>query len=126
MNSKPEYISVSQYAKIKGISPQAVYKKLNNELKPFVKLVNRKKSINIAALSDEEKEKLTTVEQPFQPKLTTVEQPNLTFYEKQIEEQNKTIEQLLKQIDTLQEQNGKLTDIVNNSLLLSAMDKKML
>ena len=42
MNEK-EYITVSEYAEIKGISQQAVYKQLKNKLKPFLIMVESKK-----------------------------------------------------------------------------------
>ena len=120
-----KFISVSEYAKIKGISKQAVYKQLNNKLKKFVVMVENKKLLDIAVLTAEE---LNQVEQLLNQPLNQVEQPAdnhlLLLLEKQIEEKDNTIKSLLAQIESLQEQNGKLTDLLNNSQILLGMEKK--
>ena len=120
-----KFISVSEYATIKGISKQAVYKQLNNKLKEFVVMVENKKLLNIAVLTAEE---LNQVEQLLNQPLNQVEQPAdnhlLLLLEKQIEEKDNTIKSLLAQIESLQEQNGKLTDLLNNSQILLGMEKK--
>ena len=125
MDSK-KYLTVSQYAEIKCISKQAVYKQLNNKLKDFVVMVENKKYINIAALDSTEQQK---VEQLLNNFKSTVEQPTdnqiQPFLEKQIEEKDNTIKSLLKQIEDLQNQNSRLTDIIHNSQLLMAADKKV-
>ena len=116
-----KYISISEYATIKGISKQAVYKQLNNKLKKFVVMVENKKMLDIAVLTAEE---LNQVEQP----LNQVEQPlNNQFqplFEKELEEKNKTIESLLRQIENLQEQNSRLTELLSNSQYLLAAEQK--
>lgn len=120
-----KFISVSEYATIKGISKQAVYKQLNNKLKEFVVMVENKKLLDIAVLTAEE---LNQVEQLLNQPLNQVEQPAdnhlLLLLEKQIEEKDNTIKSLLAQIQSLQEQNGKLTDLLNNSQILLGMEKK--
>ncbi len=120
-----KFISVSEYAKIKGISKQAVYKQLNNKLKEFVVMVENKKFLDIAVLTAEE---LNQIEQPLNQPFNHVEQPAdnhlLLLLEKQIEEKDNTIKSLLAQIESLQEQNGKLTDLLNNSQILLGMEKK--
>ena len=116
-------LSVSQYAAAVGISKQAVYKKLNNKLKPFLIEVEGKKYIDRAALSEVENQRLNEIEQPFEQPLNNQIQP---FLENQITEKDKTIESLLKQIESLQEQNNKLTDLLHNSQVLLAADKKIL
>ena len=58
------YISVSQYAEIKGISKQAVYKQLNGKLKEFLIVVDNQKFIDLNALNEVEKERLNNIEQP--------------------------------------------------------------
>lgn len=122
MNER-KYISVSEYAELKGITKQAVYKQLNNQLKPFLIVVEKKKYILLEALSEVEKERLNEVEQPIEQPFNNFFQP---FLEKQIEEKDKQIESLLRQIDLLQEQNGKLTELLNNSQYLLAAEKQIL
>lgn len=120
--NKYNYISISQYAAVKGISKQAVYKRLNNQLKEFLIIIDGRKYIKIEALNEGERERLNEVEQPFNQPLNNQIQP---FLEKQIEEKDKTIESLLRQIELLQEQNGKLTELLNNSQYLLAAEKQI-
>ena len=47
-----EYLSVSEYSKIKGVSYQATYKKLNGTLKPYVEVVNGRKMLKKSILND--------------------------------------------------------------------------
>lgn len=116
------HITVSEYAAIKGISKQAVYKRLNNSLKQFLIVVDGKKYIDRAALSEEENQKLNEVEQPFEQPFNNHFQPLL---ESQIAEKDKVIESLLRQIENLQEQNSKLTDLLRNEQVLLAAEKKL-
>jgi hypothetical protein len=132
-----ELISISDYAALKGISKQAVYKQLNNRLKPFLIEVDNRKYISVKALSQEEQTKLkgveqpiqSQVEQPFQPIQPQVEQPSQpspTFFEQQIAEKDKQIESLLRQIETLQGQNTQLTSLLQNSQVLLAQQNQLL
>ncbi|MBO5949079.1 hypothetical protein J6Q66_09635 [bacterium] len=119
-----QYLSVSEFAALKGISKQAVYQQLNKNLKEFVKLENGKKVISIKALSESD---LKRLEQPLEQEFKQVEQPlEQDFFILQIAEKDKQIESLLKQIDSLQEQNSKLTDLLHNSQVLLAAEKKTL
>lgn len=124
MGIEKEYISVSQYAEAKGISKQAVYKQLNNKLKPFLKVVDGKKCLDISVLTEVEQPKVNQVEQPF----NQVEQPLNnqieSLFAKQIEEKDKTIQSLLRQVENLQEQNGRLTELLHNSQYLLAAEQK--
>lgn len=47
-----EYISVSDFADRAGCSKQAVYQQLNKKLKPYVKVIDGKKTINSKALRE--------------------------------------------------------------------------
>lgn len=125
MNDK-KYLTVAEYADIVGISKQAVYKQLNNKLKPYLKEVDGKKLIDTEALNLASQPDLNEVKQPFNQHSTTLNQPNQPFFEKQLEEKDKQIASLLKQIDALHEQNGRLTELLNNSQILLAAEKKLL
>ena len=112
-----EYLSISEYAKIRGISKQAVYQQLNKKLKPFVQVVEGQKYISKEALSEKDLKKL---EQPIEQEFNKVEQSvEQEFFIKQIAEKDKQIDTLLKQIDTLQE-------LLNQSQRLQAADKQLL
>jgi hypothetical protein len=124
-----ELISISDYAALKGISKQAVYKQLNNRLKPFLIEVDNRKYISVKALSQEEQTKLKGIEQPsqpFQPQVEQPSQPSPTFFEQQIAEKDKQIESLLRQIETLQGQNTQLTSLLQNSQVLLAQQNQLL
>ena len=117
MGIEKEYISVSQYAEAKGISKQAVYKQLNNKLKPFLKVVDGKKCLDISVLTEIEQPKVNQVEQPLNNQVESL-------FAKQIEEKDKTIQSLLRQVENLQEQNGRLTELLHNSQYLLAAEQK--
>jgi DNA-binding transcriptional regulator GbsR (MarR family) len=110
-----EYLTVAEYAEIKGISKQAVYKQLNNKLNNYVETVEGKKCLKISIL-----------EEGIQPNSTKVEQPIQPFLEAQIKEKDKTIDSLLRQIEALQEQNTRLTELLHNSQVLLAVEKQAL
>ena len=48
---KDEYISVSEFAKRVGVSPQAIYKRLSTDLSTELKVVGNQKMLKISALS---------------------------------------------------------------------------
>lgn len=121
-----EYLTIAEYAEIKGISKQAVYKQLNNKLKDYVEIVENKKCLKISVLEESIQPHSTEVEQPIQPISTEVEQPIQPFLEAQIKEKDKTIDSLLRQIEALQKQNDRLTDLLQNSQMLLAVEKQQL
>ena len=49
MNKK--YLAVSEFAKLAGVSKQAIYQRLNTSLKDFVKVEQGRKVVDSAALS---------------------------------------------------------------------------
>lgn len=120
-------LTISQYAEIVGTSKQAVYKRLNNSLKKFLIVVDGKKYIDRAVLTEEQKQK---VEQPFNPKVEQIEQPfNPNFQpllEKQIEEKDRQIERLFQQIEEKDKQIETLQNLLNQSQQLQAIDRKLL
>lgn len=48
---KNEYISVKEFSKRANITPQAIYQRLNKDFKPYLKVIDGKKMLNISALS---------------------------------------------------------------------------
>lgn len=136
--SENKYITVSEYAAANGISKQAVYKQLKRNLKPFLIVIDGKKYIDIAALTEESTpiQPNSTTEQPHSTTNSTTEQPHSTakqpennqfqlLLEEQLKEKDKTIERLLNQIESQQTQIGQLTELLRNSQVLLAVEKKM-
>ncbi|MFV0391149.1 MAG: hypothetical protein ACK5KP_04580 [Paludibacteraceae bacterium] len=101
MTDNNEYISVSEFAKRANVSKQSVYKRLNNKLTKYVKLIDGKKMLNIQGLKlYEQAEKKSTNEQ--------------------------FIEQLLSQVNYLKNQNNRLSDMLENEQKLHAMTQSKL
>lgn len=64
-----EYLTVTAFAKAVGTSNQAIYQQLNKRLKPYYKVIDNKKMINIKAIEDiYQKAVDTTNQQVFQEK----------------------------------------------------------
>ena len=135
------FYTVSEFAELCGVSKQAIYKQLNNKLKDFLRVENGKKYISAAALSKavytpaqpsgkpRREETFNQVEQPLnQPlnnPLNQVEPPETApFWQQQLIEKDKQIENLQRQIENLQQHAAKLTDLLNNSQVLLAAENK--
>lgn len=65
-----DFISISDYAQLRHVSPAAVYKRLDGTLKPYVKIIGNKKYISRKAL---ELDGYKPVEKGYQPGLKEVE-----------------------------------------------------
>jgi len=46
-----EYLSIKQFAEAAGVSPQAIYQRLDKDFKPYFKVIQGRKSLNREALS---------------------------------------------------------------------------
>lgn len=120
------YLSVSEYAKAKGITKQAVYKQLNNQLKDFLIVVEGKKYIDKAALSDVRQPETTTVEQPVEQPVETIFNESLTLVidtlKGQLEAKDRQIAEKDRQISELQALLSQSQQLQQNSqvLLLNA------
>lgn len=88
-----EYISISEFAKRAGVSPQAIYKRLSTDLSTEFKLVDNRKMLKTSAL---ERFGLNQVDNQFNNQVEKVETPK--------EVQNETIMMLQKTISLLETQ----------------------
>ena len=105
-----EYITVSEYAKIKGVSVQSVYKQLNNHLKPFLIMVENKKCLKSTVLEELKNDNSTAVKQPFNNFSTEVLNQSL------IETLQKNIEILQNQLEVKDEQIKQLNERLEQAL----------
>ena len=105
-----EYITVSEYAKIKGVSVQSVYKQLNNRLKPFLIMVENKKCLKSTVLEELKNDNSTAVKQPFNNFSTEVLNQSL------IETLQKNIEILQNQLEVKDEQIKQLNERLEQAL----------
>lgn len=118
---KKEFISISEYAEIKGISKQAVYKQLNTKLKKYSIEVDGKKYLSIEALEENEFNSVEQNESTFNQRFNSDFQ---LILEEQLAKKDEQIESLMRQIENLQEQNKTLSDLLRNSQVLLVAEKK--
>ena len=126
MENEKAYITIAEYAEHMNVSKQTVYNRLKKDLKEFLIVIDGKKCLKseVFKLSKSSSNpKIETDFQDFQPKIETI-------LKAQIEDKDRLIERLLEQADTLQAQNaslteqiGKLTELLNNSQVLLAVQK---
>ena len=130
-----EYYSVKEYAEIKGISVQAVYKRLNGSLKPFVEVVEGRKMLKSAVFGETFSTSSSTsklnVEQPFSTEGLTpssldeeiihINRRNEELIDdlrKQIKEKDEQIKEMNEKVISLFETNQRLLEN-NQSLQLN-------
>jgi hypothetical protein len=120
-------ITIAEYAELRGVSQQSVYKRLNGSLNPYLIEENGQKYLKIEVLTPEEKEKYEAeVEEVVEPVVKPFNNPTYTdILEEQIAEKDEVIKDLLRKIDVLQEQNGSLTKIIENNQLLLAQQQTL-
>lgn len=131
-----ERITISEYAKVKGVSSQAVYKKLSTTLKDFVIVDNGRKYLSVHILSESERKKLSTLStnvanEVVNPSSTdstfsTPEKPDnpvIAVFTEQLKEKDEQIKSLFDQIKILTEQNKELSNTLTeqNKELLRLM-----
>ncbi len=100
-----EYITIKEYADIRGVSVSSVYKRLDTTLKEYLVEVENHKALKIDVLADEGLKPLKKVEEGKDTSSSTI-------LEKQLEAKDKQIEALTEQIKTLQESNQKKDDFI--------------
>lgn len=91
-----EYLSIKDFAAAVGVSQQAVYKQLNNKLKPYLKVVENKKMLDIAALELFKK----------QEKTNQVEQQLINMLQTELNKKNEQIAELQKLLSQEQQLNA--------------------
>lgn len=91
-----EYLSIKEFAAAVGVSQQAIYKQLNNKLKPYLKVVDNKKMLKKSALElFKKKEELNDVQQ----QLLNMLQTELKEKTQQLNEKDKQIAELQKALN---------------------------
>lgn len=95
MSKVDELLTVQEFAKRAGVSVQAIYKRLNNSLNPYIQLVEGRKMLKSSALSEVYG---VEIEQPIQP-----------FIESELngEKSSSEVDFLRKQVEQLQEELAK-------------------
>lgn len=104
---KTQYLDVKEFAQIVNISKQAVYNRLNKDLKPFVKEIDGKKCISVKALQLFKSTGVSTFDSTNEKSVST----EIQLFKTQIEALNNTVAELKEackskdlQIEKLQNQ----------------------
>ena len=110
-----KYISIKEFAYQIGVSPQAIYQRLDKDLKPFLKVIENKKKLSIEAFK---LFALKGVEQPidkaFDNQLVKTLQDTLKILSRQLETKDQQIADLNERLKEAQELNK------NNQILLGS------
>ena len=117
-----DYISIKDYAQIKGLSVQRVYQKLNKELKPYLKIINNKKFLDSSVLKLEEPQAETIKTE----QITNDNQELINSYKQQIEMLNKQIDLLSEQLKIKDKQIEDITGRLQESLILNQNNQVLL
>jgi transcriptional regulator with XRE-family HTH domain len=99
---KNELLTIQEFADAAGVSKQAIYKRLNNQLKPFVQLVDGKKMLSNKALIEVYG---VEVEQKINPTLNNQSQPFeslIAMLQKELEAKTEQLTAKDRQIEELQ------------------------
>lgn len=118
-----EYYTISEYAELKGVSKQAIYKRLSTSLKDYVALVDGRKVLRAEALQPIHQQKPIQSFNDFQRNnADTSRDDMIEFLKAQIEAKDRQIEKLQERAEEkdkyIREQGARLTDLIEQSNLL--------
>lgn len=116
--AETEYISIAQAAKVASISKQAIYQRLNKDLKPYLKVIDGKKCLDIAVLQVLIKADIQAVEQQIEKNSQVVEQEHLKleYLQQELEQKNCLIKLLQEELKVEREHSRKQSDELTNLL----------
>lgn len=116
-----EYVTISQFAQICGVSPQAVYKQINRKLSKYVNVLNNQKRIETRALwevygMNREKvvEMVKNITQPINNRLNQEENHADT----------RTIEKLFEELERKDKQIAELMNLLSQEQQLHALTQQ--
>lgn len=101
-----EYLTIKQAAEQLGVTPQYIYKELNNKFKPYLVMIKSKRCLNKKVLEEYGK---IDVEQQINEKTINDNQRETTV----LETLNKTIEMLTNQLEIKDNQIESLTKLID-------------
>lgn len=104
-----DYLTIKEYADLRGVSVSSVYKRLNTTLQQYLREVENRKVLDIKVL---EAEGIKPSNEKVEEVASTPLQPNTSIIEKELDIKNKQIEKLTEQIEKLQEDNRKKDEFI--------------
>lgn len=102
-----KYITIAEYAKARGVSTTAVYKRLDNSLKRWYRIVNGRKLLLSSVLEEEEETAHTA---GYKSRLENQRNVTQTFEEVKTATENAVIAELRTQIEHQQAENARLLE----------------
>lgn len=122
-----ELLTVQEFAEKAGVSVQAVYKRLNNSLNPYIQLVEGRKMIKLSALADvygiEVEQPVEPFIQPIQPELNEENSSSeVDFLRKQVEQLQA---ELLAERQHSRELAGRVADLAEKVIVLTDQAQKL-
>ena len=129
-----DYLTVKEFASKANVSVQAIYQRLDRDLKPYLKMFKGKKYIYSEGLRFFVKDDLTTIQQELNKEDLTrfsestnnpeIELLNgaLTAFKEQLEVKDKQISELQAALKTEQEHSAQLTTALSQQQALHAGD----
>lgn len=124
-----EYLTIQEVATITGVSRQAVYQRIDKDLKEYVKLIKGKKMLNNKALkmfnTNSIDKQVDNIDKQLNKQLTSTLQAQIDLLTKQLEIKDKQLADnsiLLTQLTTSLQQSQELN--LNNQLLLKSEQNK--
>lgn len=122
-----ELLTVQEFAEKAGVSVQAVYKRLNNSLNPYIQLVEGRKMIKLSALADvygiEVEQPVKPFVQPIQPELNEENSSSeVDFLRKQVEQLQA---ELLAERQHSRELAGRVADLAEKVVVLTDQAQKL-
>ena len=117
-----QYITVKEFAQRAGVSIQSVYQSLNKRLKPYLKIVDNRKMLNIKALEEiygisDVKEVEQSVEQENKVdvnELINILKAQIEIKDRQIAEKDRQIAEMQKLVDQEQQLSLKAQNRLEN------------
>lgn len=131
--AKQKYLTISEFAKLKGVSNQAVYKQLTTKLSKYVVVVDNKKMLKIECVEDFGLNQVDNNQVKVDNQnINQVDNQNelVQFLKQQIIEKDKQIEKLQESAEQkdkyIQEQGTKLADLIEQANILQQNNQILL
>lgn len=117
----PEYLSIADFADTAGVSKQAVYKRLDKDLKPYLKIIDGRKCLEVSAIelfqtSPGLSTQSSTVE-------TTKDRQSINYLMLQLQEKDRLLAQ---QQDTIKDQLDQIKELNAHIIELSKAQTEIL
>ena len=119
-----DYLTIAEYAKIRGVSVSAVYKRISTTLKPFiVRVEGGKMGLKSEVLDFENLRDSNEGYSPFSPTLDDTIQPST--FDEILKEKDRQIEELRREVERLKEECRKKDDFIleNSQKIITLLEQ---